>query len=98
MDPFLLLLQRQSEDDQEEDLLNTIASILAIVSGVLDHENEHIRRRNPMRLYLTRSQLMPDPRIESPWVRLWEGQNNQGPGHFADLWDNTPIPRDDVSS
>ncbi|KAJ3731615.1 hypothetical protein DFJ43DRAFT_985514, partial [Lentinula guzmanii] len=61
-------------------------------------------------------ELMPNPRIELPWVCLWKGQNNcafittmgfdvktfrfilEGPGHFAELWDNTPIPRDDVSS
>ncbi|KAE9404399.1 hypothetical protein BT96DRAFT_801786, partial [Gymnopus androsaceus JB14] len=63
--------------------------------------------------YLTRPQLMPDPRLESPWIRLWKGQEDRAfittmgfdvrtfrfiLEHFAEIWNHTPIPQNDVSS
>ncbi|KAJ3870860.1 hypothetical protein F5051DRAFT_242273 [Lentinula edodes] len=110
-----LVLQQQQENDEEDEDKLRLLLLATLVSGVFDHEAERVRRRNPSRLYLTRPQLLPNPRIESPWIRLWKGQENrafittmgfdvatfrfmlEGPGHFADVWNSTPIPRNDVS-
>ncbi|KAJ3963269.1 hypothetical protein EV361DRAFT_813509, partial [Lentinula raphanica] len=51
--------------------------LAALAGGVLNHEVKKRSSRNPSRLYLTRPQLMPQPRLDSPWIRLWEGQNNR---------------------
>ncbi|KIK71719.1 hypothetical protein GYMLUDRAFT_236011 [Collybiopsis luxurians FD-317 M1] len=110
----LILLQDGERGIEDEEQFNLF--ILATLAfGVLSREDACIRRRNPSRLYLTRPQLMPNPRLESPWIHLWRGQNDhafittmgfdvttfrfilEGRNHFADIWDNTPIPRNDVS-
>ena len=74
---LLFLLEQQNDEEDEEDLQHSLLILSALVCGVLDNENECARRRNPSRLYLTRPQLMPYPRFESPWIRLWEGQNDR---------------------
>ncbi|KAJ3925763.1 MAG: hypothetical protein NXY57DRAFT_1051627 [Lentinula lateritia] len=87
-----LVLQQQQENDEEDEDKLRLLLLATLVSG-----------------------LLPNPRIESPWIRLWKGQENrafittmgfdvatfhfmlEGPGHFADVWNSTPIPRNDVS-
>ncbi|KAI0726542.1 hypothetical protein C8Q72DRAFT_765923, partial [Fomitopsis betulina] len=59
--------------------------------------------------YLTRTELLPDPCIDTPWQRLWESQNNHTfittmgvdvatfhyilDNGFARRWNSTAIPR-----
>ncbi|KAF5371930.1 hypothetical protein D9757_011485 [Collybiopsis confluens] len=111
-----LLFQQQLEEEEDETTHRNLAILGVLAAGIADSQSEHARRRNPSRRYLTRPQLMPDPRAESPWVRLWQGQEDrafittmgfdvatfrfilEGRNRFADIWDNTPIPREDVSS
>ncbi|KAL0566751.1 hypothetical protein V5O48_015256 [Marasmius crinis-equi] len=116
MDSLLYLLHVQEQDELDEEFRLHVLCIAALCVGVLENQNRKIRRRNPSRLYLCRPQLMPSPRYNSPWIRLYRSQDDRafittmgfdvatfhlllnGPGHFAELWDSTPIPRDDVSS
>jgi hypothetical protein len=90
----------------------------AILVGVLALGAEHVRLqknrlRNPSRLYLCRPQLLPNPRILTPWTQLYESNNDRAyittmgfdvatfhyilDSGFAARWNSTPIPRADVS-
>ncbi|KIK52702.1 hypothetical protein GYMLUDRAFT_250962 [Collybiopsis luxurians FD-317 M1] len=115
MEQLCLTFQQQTEQEEEEQQLLDLIILAAVAFGILNNEDECIRRMNPSCLYLTRPQLMPHPCLESPWIRLWQGQDDcafittmgldvatfhfilEGHGHFADVWDSTPIPRGDVS-
>ncbi|KIK58432.1 hypothetical protein GYMLUDRAFT_171091 [Collybiopsis luxurians FD-317 M1] len=92
----------------------SVITLAALASEVLEHKTGCICRRNPSHLYLTWAQLIPNPHLESPWICLWRGQDDQafittmgfdvatfhfileGHGHFAEVWNSTPIPRGDV--
>ncbi|KAH9841937.1 uncharacterized protein C8Q71DRAFT_354566 [Rhodofomes roseus] len=52
-------------------LLSSAASLLGAVES---HEGRRAHRRNH---YLTPAELLPDPRIDTPWQRLWESQNDR---------------------
>ncbi|KAI0717467.1 hypothetical protein C8Q72DRAFT_764753, partial [Fomitopsis betulina] len=63
--------------------------------------------------YLTRAELLPDPRIDTPWQCLWESQNDRTfittmgiditmfhyifDNGFACRWNSTAIPRTDTN-
>ncbi|KIK50231.1 hypothetical protein GYMLUDRAFT_253154 [Collybiopsis luxurians FD-317 M1] len=110
--PFVLQQQTEQEDNKQMDL--SVLTLAALASGVLEHKIGCIRWWSPSHLYLTRAQLMPNPRLESPWICLWRGQDDwafittmgfdvatfhfilEGHGHFAEVWNSTPIPHGDV--
>lgn len=116
MDILSIITQQQDDEEDEEENRLYLLTVAGLVCGILGNEMQSARRRNPSRLYLTRPQLMPNPRSESPWVRLWAGQEDrafittmgfdvrtfrfllEGHGHFADVWESTAIPREDVST
>ncbi|KAF8340835.1 hypothetical protein F5887DRAFT_1076960 [Amanita rubescens] len=85
------------------------ATLAILLIGVIMSRSAQNERRRLHRLYLCRSQLLPDPRGATPWQVLWSSQDDrafittmgfdvktfrillEGPGHFADQWDSTPI-------
>ncbi|KAJ8094152.1 hypothetical protein PM082_023360 [Marasmius tenuissimus] len=77
MDTTRLLLQQLDEEEEDDAHLQNLRVAGLCIAGVLEMETERIRRRNPSRLYLTRPQLMPNPRVESPWMSLWRGQEDR---------------------
>jgi hypothetical protein len=100
--------------DEEE---AAAAALFAIIStSILEAREAQNERRQDHRFYLCRAELLPDPRVGTPWQRLWESQKDrafittmgldvntfrfllEGPGRFAECWENTPIPRNDVSA
>ncbi|KDQ52816.1 hypothetical protein JAAARDRAFT_197892 [Jaapia argillacea MUCL 33604] len=99
----------QDEDDEDEALLVVAA---ALFIGVEEAREAQARRRHGHRLYLTRPELMPLPRIDSPWQRLIHSRNDHAfittmgfdvntfflihNSGFARRWNDTPIPRSDV--
>jgi hypothetical protein len=116
MDLASVLRLQQEQDEDDELLLIGAAAACTLLIGSLTSYEHKVRRRQPHRLYLTRPELLPNPRIGTPWERLWSSQSDrafittmgfdvgtfrlllEGRGRFAEMWDNTPIPRDDTSS
>ncbi|KAG2336009.1 hypothetical protein BDR05DRAFT_978872 [Suillus weaverae] len=86
----------------------------AIIAGSEVSRQERIDTWRPHRLYLCRPQLLPNPRINTPWQVLYDSQNDRAfitmmgvdvstfssllTTGFAQAWHETPIPRDDVST
>lgn len=121
MDPSTLLdpvslarkLAEDDEDDEEDALLAQGALAGLVLLGVAERQQERIEKRRPRRLYLTRRDLLSDPRHGTPWQQLWSSQNDRAfittmgidvqtfrllLDGFAPRWNSIPIPRDDVSS
>ncbi|KAF7760404.1 hypothetical protein Agabi119p4_11080 [Agaricus bisporus var. burnettii] len=98
---------------EEEDELAVAAAGIVIY---LDEEVRRMRnaRRARNRQYLLRADLLPNPRLDTPWQALYNHQNKRGfvttmgldpdtfqivlDSEFRDLWDSTPIPRSDTNS
>ncbi len=103
-----------SLDNDDSEALACQATLAILLIGVIMSRSAQNEQRRLHRLYLCRSQLLPDPRGVTPWQVLWSSQDDrafittmgfnvktfrillEGPGHFADKWDSTPIPREDT--
>lgn len=106
---FDLQLQWTEEDETAE-----LAATALIVYGLEEVREIRREQRFQRRLYLIRSDLLPNPRLDTPWQRLYTQQNNRAfittmgfdpatfsailDAGFCTLWENTPIPRQDVAS
>ena len=103
------------EDDQEDmDWELTTTTMAAIVAGVLVARQRRVERRHERRLYLTRPQLLPDPRRDTPWQVLYTTKNDRAfittmgfdtqsfedilEAGFQGTWTMTPIPRGDTAA
>ncbi|KAG6808001.1 hypothetical protein H0H92_005724 [Tricholoma furcatifolium] len=111
---FLCLLTQEEEEDEleAENSMQQAAryAALAIYLGASGSRQERAARR--IRLYLTRRDLLPDPRVDTPWQQLYNSQNSRAfittmgfdvptfdyilESGFRELWDTTPIPRGDA--
>jgi hypothetical protein len=105
-----LLLQHTLVNDEEEELKMVAATLVAGVELARLHR---IESRNPSRLYLCRPQLLPNPRLNTPWQALYESQNDRAfittmgfdvrtfgfilTSGFASQWYETTVARSDVS-
>jgi hypothetical protein len=103
-----LAVDEQADNDDVEQLLAALAVIWA---GMTITHLEKTRVRNPSRLYLTRPQLLPNPRFDTPWQRLHASQSDRAfittmgfdvptfdsiiAARFGQLWYEMPIPRPD---
>jgi hypothetical protein len=101
---------------EDEDNAAAAAFFTIIIISILQAHEARNEQRQRHRLYLRRGELLPNPRIGTPWQRLWESQEDrafittmgfdvatfqlllEGPGRFGDRWENSPIPRNDVSA
>jgi hypothetical protein len=100
------LMQHAFADDETLELQAALISVL-----ILDVEEARLmknRVRNPSRLYLCRPQLLPNPRVMTPWTQLYESYNDRAyittmgfdittfhqllDSGFTDKWNPTPIP------
>ncbi|KAJ3513754.1 hypothetical protein NMY22_g14947 [Coprinellus aureogranulatus] len=100
------------EECDEEYLGLLIAAIAVTVVLAEEAHTQRVAARNPSRLYLTRSQLLPNPRHDTPWTRLFKSRSPRAfittmgfdpetfdlilSSGFAEAWYNTPIPRTDT--
>lgn len=96
-------------DDEDEELLAE-----GILLGALEADRLRRARRAETRMYLTRRELLPNPREGTPWQRLYENGSDRAfitcmgfdratfqhilDGGFEAAWNYTPIPRPDTSS
>lgn len=108
------MLLMEAEVDEEEEHLEACA--LAAL-GLISHGEEEMRRirnerRRDRRLYLTRTDLLPNPRTATPWQALYESRNDRAfittmgfsvtafhnilHHGFENDWNTIPIPRNDV--
>ena len=114
-DEFVLLLQlmlaEQQGDEFEDELL---ACVGLVCYGLEEARQLSVSRRSLQRLYLTRADLLPDPRTDTPWQALYHSQSDRGfittmgfdvmtfhdilRHGFERLWNETPIPRRDILS
>lgn len=114
---FVMLQLLEAEDEDEDQ--DTYQHIAAASGALLNHGVEEscrlrAERRHQRRLYLTRAQLLPNPRSATPWQVLYDSRNDRAfittmgfdvamfhsilVNGFEDSWNNTPIPRSDVAS
>lgn len=119
MDPTILWshqISQTNEEDAEEDeeeIMRAAAAAL-ICAGAEESRLARIRNRLPSRLYLCRPQLLPNPRINTPWQALYRSRSDRAyittmgfdvdtfelilSEGFAQKFYETPIPRDDVDT
>lgn len=104
-----LMLAEETEEDEE-----VATCALLVQMAMEDAQHRHSETRNPHRLYLTRADLLPNPRINTPWQHLYTRQNDRAfittmgvnfhtfsqilNGGFALQWNTTPIPRVDSTA
>lgn len=106
--------QQEEEELEEEDLQEQQLVALAVLMLVGAEESHRLRaeRRLAHRTYLTRPELLPNPRVATPWQKLYHSQNDRAfittmgfnvasfetilEAGFEQMWNITPIPRDDV--
>lgn len=107
-----LQFQLLFDDEVDSDMDGGAAIHMVLVLGVQAARDLHNERRRAHRYYLTRPDLLPNPRFGTPWQRLYEGQNPRAfvttmgfdvktfnrilHSGFAEAWNTRPIPRDDV--
>jgi hypothetical protein len=65
------ILEAQYEDDDDDDLLIATVTVAACLIGFLEVNESIVRRRRSRRLYLTWPELLPNPRVGTPWQILW---------------------------
>lgn len=108
---FLLLNGDEADLFDDDDGAQVLAA--ALIAGIKISQQESIDTRNPHRLYLCRPQLLPNPRIDTPWQVLYRSQNDRAfittmgidvdtfasllTSGFAQRWYETPVPRNDVN-
>ena len=105
----LMLAEQEAEAAFEDELL---ASAGLVCYGLEEAHQLRVSRRSLRRLYLTRTDLLPNPRTNTPWQALYHSQNDRAfittmgfdvatfhailHHGFERLWNETPIPRRDV--
>ncbi|KAF5376888.1 hypothetical protein D9615_007221 [Tricholomella constricta] len=111
----LCILQLLAEEEEEDRVEDDLRILQAAAAGALIYlaasESRQQRNQRRQRLYLTRNELLPDPRRDTPWQKLYERRNTRAfittmgidvPTFkyilegFTTVWDSTPIPRGDL--
>ena len=114
-DDFVYLLQLMLAEQQGDELEDELLACVGLVCyGLEEAQQLSILRHSFQRLYLIRSDLLPNPQTDTPWQALYHSQNDRGfittmgfdvvtfhkilCHRFEKLWNETPIPRCDVPS
>lgn len=100
------------DEDDSQYRLAALAALL--VCGAEEARLRRIDRRSKTRFYLCRPELLPNPRLDTPWQQLYNSQNDRAyittmgfdvatfqfilDSGFAEQWDSTPILRSDTNS
>lgn len=53
------------------------AAMMVMLHNMIMARQARSEHRKPHQLYLCRRELMPNPRIDTPWQRLWESQEDR---------------------
>jgi hypothetical protein len=105
----------QLELDEESELLDRARLLVAVL--IVGSNEDHawsVGNRHPRRQYLGRASLLPNPRLGTPWTRLYENHDNRAfittmgidaptfrailEAGFGHLWSTRPIPRPDMDT
>jgi hypothetical protein len=105
--------QEEEEEEEEEELSSRAALVCLILLGAEQSRSRRADRRRETRQRLLRIDLLPNPRLDTPWQRIYAGKSDTAfittmgfdvttferiLERFALVWDSTPLPRDDTSS
>ncbi|KAF8868094.1 hypothetical protein BD779DRAFT_1148828 [Infundibulicybe gibba] len=112
-DIALFLHHENCENELQDDLEVVVTATAAILASVEQARQRRIENRRPNRLYLCRSQLLPNPRSGTPWEALYNSGNDRAyittmgfdvkTFHdilnlgFGEAYLSAPIPRNDTS-
>jgi hypothetical protein len=112
MENLFLSLQLSADDEEVED--EGDLQVLAVLAVQVAANQSRVDRRHRSRHYLTRPQLLPQPRRHTAWQRLYAVGDNGGfittmgfdmptfesilSSGFRQLWDERVIQRADVNS
>jgi hypothetical protein len=103
---FLLQTVNEMEDDDDEMDLERLATAAGIILlGAEEACILHAERRKNSRLYLCRPQLLPNPRLDTPWQALHASCNDRAftmgfdvrtfeaiiDAGFGTAWYSTPV-------
>jgi len=108
-----MISQYQLETDEERETLDQVCLLTAVL--IVGSNEDHawsVENRRPRRQYLGRVILLPNPRIGTPWTRLYENHEDRAfittmgidtstfhailEAGFERLWYTQPIPRPDM--
>ena len=104
--------QHQLELDEDREFLDQVRLLTAVL--IVGSNEDHawsVKNRCPRRQYLGRMNLLPNPRVGTPWMRLYENHEDRAfittmgidtstfnailEAGFGCLWYTRPIPRPD---
>ena len=104
--------EEEAEDDHDRTMQAVAAAL--ICAGAEEFHLARIRNRLPSRLYLCHPQLLPNPRINTPWQALYRSRNDRAyittmgfdvetfelilSAGFTQKFYETPIPKNDVNT
>jgi hypothetical protein len=109
------LIEEEEEEEEEEDLeVQAAAGGALIIYGAEEACCLRAEHRWNRRRYLTRPDLLRNPRVLTPWQTLYQSRNNRAfittmgfdvatlnsilVAGFEMRWNTNPIPRNDVPS
>src|SRR5690348_9832832 len=109
------MLEEEANEEEMDDEEETTALAVGIVTAGAEYSRQHrANQRNPSRLYLTRAQLLPHPRVDTPWQHLYTSHHDRAfittmgfdvstfdailAAGFGQLWTDTPINRTDADA
>ncbi|KIK81943.1 hypothetical protein PAXRUDRAFT_806059 [Paxillus rubicundulus Ve08.2h10] len=112
MDAMIIAAREEEEDLEDEETMMALVTA-AIIGGTEVAREIRIKRCHDNRLYLCRSQLLPNPCINTPWQILYDSQNDRAfittmgfdvetfgyilSSGFAANWYTTAIPCPDTN-
>ena len=108
-----IVSQYQLDADDDEEALDQVCLLTTVL--VVGSNEDHawlVENRRPRRQYLGRMNLLPNPRVGTPWTRLYENREDRAfittmgidtptfhailAAGFERLWYTRPIPRPDA--
>ncbi|KAF8236270.1 hypothetical protein L208DRAFT_1391077 [Tricholoma matsutake] len=114
MDDASIPVVIDDNEEADEEYLRIVTTAALLVTAAEVSRLFRNEQRRPTRNYLTRPDLPPNPHFGTAWKHVFESQNDRAfittmgfdvetfnfmiNSGFRELWDLTPIPRDDTSS
>jgi hypothetical protein len=108
----LMILEEEDIEEEEDDINQAAAVGILVYAGAEESRQLRSDRRSSRRTYLTRPELLPNPRENTPWKSLYDSQSDRAfittmgfdvatfhgilDAGFATEWNTQPVPRNDV--
>jgi hypothetical protein len=107
-----MMLEEEESEEDEDEVRQAASAGLLIYAGAEESRQLQSARRSSRRTYLTRAELLPNPRENTAWQILYNSQSDRAfittmgfnietfhsilDAGFAAEWNTRPIPRNDV--